>query len=1215
VSETLAAPAQPKAQPRRSPFQGLDPYSVEDAAYFFGRKAEQEILAANLMSARFTVLYGPSGVGKSSLLRAGLQSDLLARARVARERGRGLAIGVFTGPWRDQPLAALDECIRRAVEAALGAQPREPDAPLVPLAERLRAWTEIVEGDLLLVLDQFEEYFLYHPNDQGPGSLDFELPQAVTRPEIDVSFLLSIRDDALAGLDRFKGRIPSLFENYIRLNHLTRAKAEGAIEEAVKLYNAQYRAGLAPVTVDPKLTRTVLEQVTAGRVVIGQTGRGARDDGEAPSEPRVETSHLQLVLERVWEEEMRTGSDRLRVETLDRLGGSEEIVRAHVRKVMAELAQHEQDVLASIFDRLVTPSGTKIAHAVDDLAKWAGRRPSELAVTLTRLSDARILRAVPPPPGARGGMRYEIFHDVLAKAILDWRDRMEHERATKELAARAEREAAAARAAQEQAAHEHERARRDRRRAILSYVLAALAVLALVIALGFAAYARQQRNEADSQSLAVQAAAALAVDPQKSLQLALDALDSKKTTAGEEALREAFTEARLRAVLPGRSDWVTSAAFSPNGKYVATGSPNGNVGIWDWRAREEVAALDAEGWVNTVAFSRDGSRILTADDKAARLWDFDACRRDRDCGSSPPLKADTAILSASLSRDGRFVATTAGSLAEVWPLEECLKASCSPTATLRHPERWFVNQAIFSGDGEALITGTSNGQVRFWDWRKERLTGPRVFASGSSVDVLTLAPGGRSLAAAGETGVRLWDVSECRKGARKCRLAKEVPHPDFVNSVEFSPRADLLLTASEDGRARIWDIAAGETLIELRGHRDSVFDASFSRGGSYVVTGSADRSALVWDVSQGRTFRGHRGWVVSAEFSRDSEQIVTASTDETARVHDATGALRAVLPIGERLSRATFNPSGERVVTVTEGGATQIWNLSHCLEPGVAAVARAARVGRTGPGRRARRRVDELRAPTRRGCARPRDLARSDYWVNGVDFSPRGRLVITADNNGVARVIDVRSGDVRARLAHGGQVLYAAFSPTGDLVVTTGADRLASIWDIRKCLGSEACRPVRRLLHPGVVYGAAFAADGRHIVTGSGDRAVRIWDWRAAPDEEPLVLSGHTSNVRAVAFSRDGKRVASVGADKTTRVWDARTGELLAVLRIHVARVQSVEFSRDGSRILTASDDGTAKLYPCPACLPLDELRERAEARRDAIRARPTLLPSGRPNA
>jgi hypothetical protein len=265
-------------------------------------------------------------------------------------------------------------------------------------------------------LRQFEEYFVYHPHEDSDATFAAEFPRAVNQVELAVSFLVSIREDALARLDRFKGRIPNLFGNYLRMDRLNREAGHEAIVRPLEEYNDRV-AEDERMEIEPRLVEAVLDQVRVGNVELGQTGAGVIDGGSA-GEWRIEAPFLQLVLTRLWEEESAAGSRLLRLETLDRLGGAERIVPAHVDAAMAELSPPERDVAARVFHFLVTPSGTKIAHHASDLAEYAGVSADVVGLLLNHLGGqrARILRGT-------GDGRYEIYHDVLAAAILDWRAR------------------------------------------------------------------------------------------------------------------------------------------------------------------------------------------------------------------------------------------------------------------------------------------------------------------------------------------------------------------------------------------------------------------------------------------------------------------------------------------------------------------------------------------------------------------------------------------------------------------------------------------------------------------------------------------------------------------------------------------------------------------------------------------------------------------------
>jgi hypothetical protein len=472
--------------PNFCPYKGLQPYTEADRAYFFGRERDREIIAANLYSAPLTILYGASGVGKSSVLLAGVVPALRQMPRLAIIVFRAWQNAAFVSAFKNEVLRAVRQCIDNkdiSVDLAL------------PLDEFLLDCTRALHGTILVILDQFEEYFLYHSPSQAADGFDAEFARAVNRKEIDVNFLLSIREDGLSKLDRFQGRIPNLLSNTLRLEHLDREAAISAIRKPLDEYNRRLPDGQRPMRVEDELIQGLLEEVRTGKVTLRQMGQGqlsARTYDER-SETRIETPFLQMVLTRLWDEEIAAGSGVLRLSTLKQLGGAERVVRTHLDKEMDKLSQSERKIAVRLFRFLVTPTGTKIALTPGDLISFAElptEQVEQVEPLLTRLSlpDVRILRSVAPPPDQPDARRYEIFHDVLAPAILDWRlrydEQQEQERIRREEQERRERERAEAERQQQLG-----QARR------LRWSMTVLALLLLAMG-GLTLYAFQQRSAA-----------------------------------------------------------------------------------------------------------------------------------------------------------------------------------------------------------------------------------------------------------------------------------------------------------------------------------------------------------------------------------------------------------------------------------------------------------------------------------------------------------------------------------------------------------------------------------------------------------------------------------------------------------------------------------------------------------------------------------------------
>lgn len=1174
------------------PYRGLAPFgeSDADALLFFGRERETEIVAANLIASRLTVLYGPSGVGKSSLLRAGV-------ARRARELGLRRAVGratpdvavVVFSAWADEPVASLEAAIAAEVVSLLGRPVTAPPAGS-SLADAIEHWTDVLDGELLLVLDQLEEYFVYHGEVAGPGTLVGELPEVVLRPGLKVNVLLSLRADALAELDVFKGRIPNVFANYLRLDRLDRRAGAAAISGPVLRWN-DLVAEDERVSIQPELVEAVLAEVAAGRLDLG-----GGTDGTTEDEGRIEAPYLQLVMERLWRREREAGSSILRLSTLAELGGAESIVRDHLELALATLTPSQRDAAAAMFDHLVTPSGTKIAHRFADLAEYAHVPVEAAQPVLAALGRERILRPLDGPADA--GDRYEIFHDVLASAVLAWRRRRELE-------------------------HERLAARRRQRRLgaglIGALVLLGLMAGLLAWALSQRSDARDQARHAHARALAAAALTQLTTAPHTSLRLALHAAEVEPDAQAESVLRSALLADRLRSVLPAGAA-VRSLSYSLDGGRLATGGADGSVLIWAtkpgtllaklpvggpvavvrydsvgtrilivaggkamlWNAAtlRPIAVLRAPGFVNDAVFSHRGTRVATAGADGLRTW---SARDGRLLHALRPSRFDVRV---SWSRDGRFIAAVAGGRdGKVRPFlydvrRGRLLASLPLTGT---------SDIDFSPDGRLVAASSHDGRTLIWQTRTRRRV-RLLDDDGGPVSDLAFSPDGAYLATGGQDGgVRVWRI------ATGGRFFFFVGHTNPIDEVAFSPGGTALISSSTDRTARLWKLAgvdAGKSVAVFTGHRDSVVAAAFSRDGKQVATGSADGTARLWDarteealVALGR----HRGAAVGAAFDPSGRLAVSAGLDGTARVWDVERRRQvAVLRHGGAVRTAVFRRDGRLILTASDDGTARLWSRGGTLRRTLRGGSPLVRAVFAGTDRVVTVDNDGV-VRVWRGIHRAATL-RLRTSVTDLAATSDGALVVVTAVDGSLRLYDARGGAlVRVVPTHQGSIATAAISRDGKEIVTSGSDGTARIW-------SADGRPLRILRgHRARVTDARFDSSGRLVATSSADSNGRIWDTRAERTTHALV--GHFGPVSRIAFSADGRWTATAGPI-SVGVWPTATGRLLFYVRPDTLDLLTdVAFSPTGWHVLTAGADGAVRLYDCGVCGTPTQLEALARAR------------------
>jgi WD40 repeat protein len=895
-------------QDQHCPYKGLMPYLEEDSPFFFGREKWSRIITDNLMATRLTLLYGSSGVGKSSVLRAGVVDPLrqLAQQHVQVTNSTEFAIIVFN-TWQDDPVVGLIQKVEKDIRKILPdvAMPASADS----LAETLQAWTKLIgtedkSGKLLIILDQFEEYFLYHPNEEGEGSFAIQFPQALNCPDLPANFLISIREDALAKLDYFKGQIPDLFSNYLRLPHLDEQSALDAIRKPIRVFNQQQESGAKSIGIEPELVKEVIEQVKVGKVSLGESGKGGINiQSKSSIEAEIETPYLQLVMTRLWDEEINNGSDCLHLETFKRLGGAEKMVQQHLNERMEPLSNREKDIAAKIFQYLVTPGGSKITYPAPELAETAGVSSQDLDLLLEELSRQRILRPVAPLPESPNVKRYEIFHDKLASAILSWRakrieeNKLELEKQRLELENKLEKEKL-------ELAQEKRYFKKQTRDTILSllFLVPSLILMTLYIKSNsdiskvndiINASVVHDYNHRYGESIVYSLRAASAfqefsVNINPLYKITSSSLKIRLINQLKMSLEQAYGSHQYNMIQPYRDGVsIRSIDISSDGKFIATGSEDGKVKIWetDGTARN-ISQLfkefhNKDDRINSLKFSPNGQELLIGTSKNHLYW-WKINQREPNkislkyyatkCEGNPE-KPFVSIMSVAFSQNGEFISSsgTYGNI-NIFRRDDNLNPP--------YEKMKFLTELNNPNESYPLCWGTARS-IGF-------SLNPQNLAVGFDYD--------------GNLGIL--------STQRKIPIKLDYGHTSKVNSVIFNYSKNILASGSDDGaiilrnaeilsnnKDLVYDEVkqATKPLKIFIGHGSGVRSVAFGNSGEFLASGSDDTTVRLWSTEPKRigsehrdsataTFNGYGGVVYSVAVTPNEKFVLSGHGDGAIRV-------------------------------------------------------------------------------------------------------------------------------------------------------------------------------------------------------------------------------------------------------------------------------------------------------------------------------------------
>jgi WD40 repeat protein/serine/threonine protein kinase/class 3 adenylate cyclase len=1177
------------AQPRESlalelhnPYKGLSAFQETDAEDFYGREALVERLLDRLViqenrsstngydleEGRFLAVVGPSGSGKSSLIKAGLIPALRSGRLAGSEKW--FIVEMLPGT---HPLEELEAALLRVAvnpPESLLAQIKEDERGLVRAVKRVLPGGE--EAELVLVIDQFEEIFTLVEDRQAARFFLDSLVNAVSDPRGQLRVIITIRAD-------FYDR-PLMITDFSQLVQagtevvipLTAEELVEAIREPAARVGARFESGLVPrivtdVNEQPGalpllqysltelferregdfLTNAAYEQIGG---VLGALSRRAEEVFQGLEEgEQVATRQIFLRLvtlgEGVEDTRRRVLRSELEAISLSTPDGSPASLDHAPRSKTSEPGNRVARVLEAFgrarllsFDRDPSTRSPTVEVAHEALLREWGRLRGWLEESREDVRLQRLLSQMARDWEESGEDSSFLLRGNRLEFIDAWRGETEIDLTRVELAyvqaSLAEREVRR----REEVARKARETTLERRSRNILRALFVVMVLATAVSLYLSGFAFRQRDSArQNEALAERSALTATVAQGQAL---LDAATA--VAAQDKAQASALAEAAARRLATSRELVRFAEAELQNPT-----DPSFSLALL--LARESVLTT----WRSDQSVLPEAERVLRETVNAVPILDQQLPGSSR------------RVLFAAWSPDGKGVVSAgADGVARIWD-------TVSGDQVLElEGQSGDIHTADWSPDGARILTASQDKTIRIWDARSgdELKSIPYEEAVASA---FWSPDGSRILVAVGNKA----RVLDAQSGETLIEVQKITGNFSFG---AWSPSGDRFATADNINSVQVWDVATGQQVDTLEANNSPVNSVQWSEDGRYLLSAHVGKLARIWDIEAGSWLDLiHDAPVQFAAWNPDDSQVATVTDDGRITIWDAiTGKMvRQWRAQGQIIWSLAWSPDGSQLLTSDEDGSARIWEVKTLGERN--------NLQHRGPVLSVSWSPDGSRLLTAGGL-----ILSADVWdvgsgslfkqlphpgsVQAVAWSPKGDRVATASLNTVY-LWNANSGEKIGSLPSGPGVIDSlAWNRSGVELVVGGQDRTARILDVTSGKLMQTLEG-----HSGTVLSASWSPDDSRIVTASSDHTARVWDVQTG--QELLVLSGHTDQVNAALFSPDGETILTASSDHTARLWEARTGKLLHVLEGHTGSVRSVAWSPDGSLVATAGDDGLVLLW------------------------------------
>ncbi|MEA5504649.1 hypothetical protein VB735_16325 [Halotia wernerae UHCC 0503] len=1106
----------PVVEPQKTPFI---PEEVAQEIAASGRQQDVNRLIERITRAdyKLTVIHGLSGVGKSSIIKAGLVPALKGKAI-----GERIPLPIVLSSYTDW-VTALGRNINQVL-----AQIEIPIAidfspPII--LEKLRLAAER-NHTIVIIFDQFEEFFFINNNSQRITFYNF-FSECLNIPFIKI--ILSLREDYLHYLLEFE----RLSQDNSDLGVINKNILDKDIRYYLGKFSTEDTIGI--IQSFTQRSHYELSDDLIQKLVQDLAGEIKE----------VHPIELQIVGAQLQTENITT------LEQYKLCGGSKKLVERWLEEVIKDCGQENEELSWKLLFELTEEKGTRPLKTKNDLAIALNKNLDQTSnfesawelILEILVGSGLVLRL-----REELGDRYQLVHDYLVEPIRQKNnygvvaelEKVRYEKNKAEVAQKLSQE------------HLNLLLQRRLREARIAGVVLAM-MGGTIAALWWQAdlqkraaihqTIRAERSETNWKISTIAASSEALFASNKEFDALLEGLRAWKKLKQAQGVQP---ETRMRVVtalqqavygvtelnrLEGHSDIVWGVIFSPDGQLLASASRDQTIKIW---RRDGTLLQTLKGHtdaVTSISFSPDGQKLASASlDKTVKIWRKNPITEEFDPQSAQTIAGQGDwVYSVSFSPDGELLATgNQDKTIKLWHQDGSL------VKTLKgHQEE--VNWVSFSPDGQFIASASDDKTVKVW--RRDGSLVKTLYGHQEGVTIVTFSPDGKLLASAGrDKSVKLW-----QQNGLDFRPYKNLQlHTSIVWSLQFSSDGQKLASGSDDNTINLWSVT-GTLLKTFKGHSDAVAAVAFSPDNKLLASGSYDKTVKLWslDAPTLPVLQGHQDKVLSVAWSPDGQMLASSSRDRTVKLWQRDEIIDGVKPrlyktlVGhtDKIPSVTFDPKGKIIASGSYDKTIKLWS--------------------------------------RDGTLLKTLLGHSDS-VMSVSFSPDGNLLASASKDKTVKLWSRDGRLLKTLMGHQGWVNSVNFSPDGQVLASASDDKTVRLWQRDGTL-LKTFSP-----HDSWVLGVSFSPTDQLLASASWDNTVRLW--RRDGTLLKTLLKGYSDSVNAVTFSPNGKLLAAASWDSTVKLW-SREGKLIKTLNGHRAPVLSVSFSPDGQTLASASNDNTIILW------------------------------------